>query len=369
MKNMKQIYKDHLKLEKWFRLRGMKMPSVPRHQRRRLRKLIIPGLSAILIATIFFVYMLAFRSLVTEPVMFDLQRGMSVGALANDLAKDGVIDSPFAFKAVVKSYGGKVQAGIYDIPAKASIWKIASMMARGDIAATTIMIPEGTTVRQVVGMLEKNKFLRGQACEFSSHESQVASYDNIKPCPRDGELFPDTYRVSKGTRRSEVIEIMRRKKKLIEQGWMSGGTRLPEPLKTWEQAIALASIVQKETPKKEEMPLVAGVYLNRLRQGMRLQADPTVVYFITDRLGDMQGQPLLKSHLQTDHPYNTYTRNGLPPGAIANVGHAAIAAVFNPADTEYLFFVADGTGGHKFAKTYEEHAENVKVWRKIKNQR
>ena len=142
---------------------------------------------------------------------------------------------------------------------------------------------------------------------------------------------------------------------------------LPKPLKNWNDVITLASIVQKETPQAREMPIVASVYLNRLNQGMRLQADPTVVYALTDGLGDMQGAALLRGHLQIDSPYNTYKNRGLPPAPIANVGQAAIRAVLKPADTNYLFFVADGRGGHKFSKDYETHMKNHANWRKIKN--
>jgi UPF0755 protein len=152
----------------------------------------------------------------------------------------------------------------------------------------------------------------------------------------------------------------------IEDMWKKTNRRLPRPLKNWNEVITLASIVQKETPRAREMPIVASVYFNRLNRGMRLQADPTVVYALTDGLGDMQGQPLLRGHLKTDSPYNTYTNKGLPPAPIANVGQAAIRAVLKPANTNYLFFVADGRGGHKFSKDYETHQKNHADWREIK---
>jgi UPF0755 protein len=140
----------------------------------------------------------------------------------------------------------------------------------------------------------------------------------------------------------------------------------PAPLRGWDDVITLASIVQKETPKTSEMKIVASVYLNRLRRGMRLQADPTVVYALTDGYGDMRGEPLLRGHLKIDSPYNTYRNNGLPPAPIANVGTHAIRAVMNPADTKYLYFVADGRGGHKFSSDYESHMRNHADWREIK---
>ena len=185
----------------------------------------------------------------------------------------------------------------------------------------------------------------------------------------DGDIFPDTYTVARGTNRLALLDLMRKRMAQIQDVWQKTNRRLPKPLRDWNDVITLASIVQKETPQVREMPIVASVYLNRLNRGMRLQADPTVVYALTNGLGDMQGQPLLRGHLQIDSPYNTYKNKGLPPAPIANVGQAAIRAVLKPADTNYLFFVADGRGGHKFSRDYEEHQKNHAKWRKIKNQK
>jgi UPF0755 protein len=191
--------------------------------------------------------------------------------------------------------------------------------------------------------------------------------DNASVCSlKDGQLFPDTYTVARGTSRLAVLELARKKMQSVADKWIK--TNLwPKPLKNWNEVITLASIVQKETPLVREMPVVASVYLNRLNKKMRLQADPTVVYALTNKLGDMQGKPLLRSHLKIDNPYNTYKNAGLPPAPIANVGLAAIGAVLNPAETNYLFFVADGRGGHKFSVDYETHKKNHSDWRKIKN--
>jgi UPF0755 protein len=159
---------------------------------------------------------------------------------------------------------------------------------------------------------------------------------------------------------------MQKKMAEIQRGWESSGRHAPRPLKTWNDIITLASIVQKETPKTSEMPIVASVYLNRLNKRMKLQADPTVVYVITKQLGDMKGAPLLSGHLQVKSPYNTYRNYGLPPTPIANPGRAAITAVLNPADTNYYFFVADGQGGHNFSKDFEGHKAYREIWREIK---
>lgn len=312
-------------------------------------------MSVIAIISIIFLIWLWFigvRSPITKQESFQITDGSSVNSVAIQLKEQGWIDSVNCFKALVVVFGGNVQTGIYDIPAKTSIWRIAKMMAQGDIASTTIIIPEGLTVKQIVSVVNENKFLTGPAC--------------VKSCPSEGALFPDTYRVPKGIKRTLVIEMMQKKMAEIQRGWESSGRHAPRPLKTWNDIITLASIVQKETPKTSEMPIVASVYLNRLNKRMKLQADPTVVYVITKQLGDMKGAPLLSGHLQVKSPYNTYRNYGLPPTPIANPGRAAITAVLNPADTNYYFFVADGQGGHNFSKDFEGHKAYREIWREIK---
>ncbi len=298
-----------------------------------------------------FVYLTAIYSPIKNTAHFDLTAGLGVNQVASTLWKNDMIASKRLFRLANKFFGGQVQIGTYEFPTGTSVWGIARMTARGQVASVTIMIPEGTTVKQIIAILNSNSSLVGNVCDI---------------CPGEGELFPDTYTVAKKTPRSAVLELMRKKMQGIKTGWEASGKHAPAPLKSWNEIVTLASIVQKETPRVSEMPIVASVYLNRLRTGMRLQADPTVVYQLTEKLGDMQGQPLLRGHLKIDNPYNTYTRYGLPPGPIANVGSDAIAAVLNPADTDFYFFVADGTGGHKFSKDYEEHKINHAAWRKIR---
>ncbi len=286
------------------------------------------------------------------PESFEVVHGESVGSIAQQMKKRGWINSSDTFKLMVMGFGGEVQAGVYDLPARASVWRIARMLSTGDIASTIIIIPEGLTTKQIVAVLNENVFLTGPACNTS--------------CPSEGELFPDTYRVAKGTTRAAVIDMMKNKMAEIQRGWEVSGRHAPRPLKSWNEVITLASIVQKETPKTDEMPIVASVYLNRLRTRMKLQADPTIVYALTQQLGDMQGAPLLSGHLQMDSPFNTYKHYGLPPSPIANPGRQAITAVLNPADTNYLFFVADGQGGHNFSEDYAGHKANREIWRAIK---
>ena len=305
------------------------------------------------------VFLFCVYSPVREPVVFDVSRGDTVSGVAARLEKDNLIDSAYVFKMAVRMNGGKIQRGQYDIPAFASSWRIAKMLATGDVASVSIVIPEGLTIKQIKNLLLQSSELTGAVeCELGN----IAPVCSLK----DGQIFPDTYRVAKGTSRLAFLELARKKMVSVEASLKRSVRRLPKPLKNWNEVITLASIVQKETPKMKEMPIVASVYLNRLNKGMRLQADPTVVYALTDGLGDMQGQPLLRGHLKIDSPYNTYKNNGLPPAPIANVGQGAIAAVLKPADASFLFFVADGRGGHRFSRTYEEHQKNHANWREIK---
>ena len=311
------------------------------------------------LAMLLFILQFGVLSPVKSETSFVINRGDSVSRVANRLAQKNLVVSDQTFKIAVRLNGGRVQSGEYDIPRGISAWGVARMFAKGDVAATTIVIPEGLTIKQIKQLLLQSSGLTGAVeCEHGKKEPVC----NLK----DGQVFPDTYRVAKGTSRLALLDLARKKMLDIEKNWKRAGQPKPRPLKNWNEVITLASIVQKETPQAEEMPIVASVYVNRLRKGMRLQADPTVVYALTDGLGDMQGAPLLRGHLKTESPYNTYMRSGLPPAPIANVGMAAIRAVLKPADTNYLFFVADGKGGHKFARDYEEHMQNHADWRKIK---
>ena len=305
-------------------------------------------------------YMFGIHSTVSKDVVFDVLPGDTVTRVARRLEENKLIDSQQVFKMAVRFNGGKIHSGQYDIPVSASMWRIAGMFADGNVASTTIVIPEGLTIKQIKNLLLTSSALTGGVeCKPGNN----AAVCNLK----DGQVFPDTYTVARGMNRLAVLDLARKKMQSVKDSWEKSNRRLPRPLKNWNDVITLASIVQKETPQVKEMPIVASVYLNRLNKGMRLQADPTVVYALTDKLGDMQGKPLLRGHLKIDSPYNTYKNSGLPPAPIANVGQSAIRAVLKHADTNYLFFVADGRGGHRFAKDYETHKKNNADWSKIKN--
>ena len=307
-------------------------------------------------------FMFGVNSTVKTGAVFDVVAGDSVTGVANRLMEKKLIDSEKIFKMAIRLQGGKIQRGQYDIPVGASIWRIADMFATGQVASTTIVIPEGLTIKQVKKLLMQSPSLVGSVECQSGNNAPVCNL-------HDGQIFPDTYTVARGTNRLAVLDLARKRMVAIEDMWKKTNARLPQPLRNWNEVITLASIVQKETPRAREMPIVASVYFNRLNRGMRLQADPTVVYALTDGLGDMQGEALLRGHLKIDSPYNTYKNKGLPPAPIANVGQGAIRAVLKPATTNYLFFVADGHGGHKFSRDYETHQKNHANWRKIKKQK
>ncbi|MBD5401012.1 endolytic transglycosylase MltG [bacterium] len=325
-------------------------------------KFIMFAVLALMAAVSVAMYTLCVRSPLNVPIVLTVDRGASVSAVGTQLQSRGAIDSVTLFKACIRMYGGRVQRGLYEIPAHASVCKIARMLSEGDVASTTVVIPEGLTIQQTKQLLLQNSELTGSVDCDPSVDAPVCNL-------RDGDIFPDTYRVARGTSRLAVLDLARAKMNDIQDAWKKSGKIMPHPLKTWNDVVTLASIVQKETPRAAEMPIVASVYLNRLRKNMRLQADPTVVYALTDGLGDMRGAPLLRGHLKIESPYNTYMNNGLPPTPIANVGQAAIRAVLKPADTNYFFFVADGRGGHNFSNTYEEHLQHHADWRAIKKSR
>ena len=301
-------------------------------------------------------------SQVSTNTTFIINRGESVSSVGARVANEKLVMNKTLFKMAIRLNGGRVQSGEYEIPRGASAWRIAKIFSRGRIATVDILIPEGLTIRQIKNLLANSDSLAGAIdCDERQAWGEVCQI-------ADGDIFPDTYRVARGTQRMAVLDLAYKKMQDIKNKWVKSRKSPPAPLKNWNEVIALASIVQKETPKTSEMPIVASVYLNRLRRGMRLQADPTVVYALTDGYGDMQGNPLLRDHLKIDSPYNTYRNNGLPPAPIANVGIHAIRAVLAPANTNYLFFVADGKGGHKFSVDFEEHLKNRLDWREIKRQ-
>lgn len=289
-----------------------------------------------------------------NPLEIQVMRGEGVRDIAEKLEREGVILSqyPFMVGAKLKNRGKPLQAGEFLIPARYSMSNVLDILQNGKTIQRKFTIPEGKTSWEIVQILNENEFLTGE----------------IENIPPEGSLMPDTYFFAKGDTRMEKIARM--------QGAMNDfiADKKPEelPFDTMEEVLILASIVEKETSVADEYAKVAGVFVNRLRKGMPLQTDPTVIYGITrgqhkdDGKGPL-GRRLLTKDVQKDTDYNTYTRPGLTPTPICNPGRDAIEAVLNPADHDYLYFVADGTGGHAFGKSYKEHQANVAKWRKIRN--
>ena len=275
---------------------------------------------------------------------FVVPEGSSVSVVGTQLEKAGLIASARRFKAGARLLGGNdpVQAGEFEIPAGSSAASILELLQHGRPIQRLITVTEGMPAIIVAEKLAANPYLTGAA-----------------PPIAEGSLLPDSYGYERGEARAAVVKRMQAAMtKTLGQLWPARSTDCP--ITTREQAVILASIVEKETGKPAERPTIAGVYCNRLRIGMKLDADPTVIYPVTK--GKPLGRRILRSELNAKNGYNTYRMAGLPEGPIANPGKASIEAVLHPAPTKALYFVADGTGGHVFAATLAEQQANVAKW-------
>ena len=264
--------------------------------------------------------------------------------IAELLRREGVIDehwTVFAGGVVALKALKELKSGEYLFPKRASVRDVVETMVEGKVVQHPITIPEGLTSEQVVRRLLDNDMLTG----------------NIKDIPQEGSLLPESYRFPRGIPRDQVIQRMQRdQRRIVQESWER---RSPDvPLRSPEQLVILASIVERETSKPEERTRVAAVFVNRLKQKKRLESDPTIIYGLVGGKGPL-GHPITKSEKETPTPYNTYMIDGLPPGPIGNPGRASIEAVANPARTKEMFFVADGTGGHVFSETYDQHLRHV----------
>lgn len=285
-----------------------------------------------------------------EDTTIVLPRGSSVAQIARSLETHGILEQPDLFRLVVRATGQSksLRAGEYLVPAASSMRAVLALLISGETVVRRFTLPEGVTTVDALALISTAEGLEG-APPIGVGE---------------GGLLPETYHYAYGDARAEVVARMQRAMAtLIEELWPGRAANLP--FDSPAEAIVLASIVEKETGVAEERALVAGVFVNRLRRGMRLQSDPTVVYALTLGKGAL-GRRLTRDDLAVDSPFNTYRVAGLPPAPIANPGRAALEAVLNPTETENLFFVADGTGGHVFARTLEEHRRNVRRWRQIR---
>jgi UPF0755 protein len=273
--------------------------------------------------------------------------------IADTLQREGVIDNNrWAFIGAVFALKARsdLKPGEYQFQKNASLRDVIGTIVDGKVVQHAITIPEGLTSEQIVGRLTDNDIFAGSVHEI----------------PREGTLLPETYKFPRGTTRDQVIARMQQaQKRIVAEIWEH---RNPDiPVKTPEQLVTLASIIEKETGKADERSRVAAVYVNRLRQKMKLQSDPTIIYGLVGGKGTL-GRPIKRSEITQPSPYNTYVVDGLPPGPIANPGRASLEAAANPARTRDLFFVADGTGGHSFTETYDQHQKNVAKLRAMEKQ-
>ncbi|WDI30742.1 endolytic transglycosylase MltG [Hyphococcus flavus] len=280
-----------------------------------------------------------------------LKSGSAVSTIADELHDAGAIEHPELFVAAVRlrQQQNEVKAGEYEIPARASVLEIIDMLVEGKSILHYFTAAEGLTTAQILRAINDNEILTGEVT------LEIA----------EGALLPETYAFHRGDTRDQVLQrMMTAQDALINALWDERATELP--FSTPAEALILASIVEKETAVPEERDRIAAVFVNRLKRGMRLESDPTIIYGLTQ--GEPLGRGLRQSELRGETPYNTYVIRGLPPTPIANPGGASIEAVLNPADTEDLFFVADGTGGHAFATNLRDHERNVAQWRRIERE-
>ena len=287
----------------------------------------------------------------TSAITLVVPKGAGLNRVSQILADRGAIRRPrlFAMGARIHGTAERLQAGEFRIPARASMEEVLARLISGDVVQHRLTVPEGLSVREVLALLAENPVLEGQIAEI----------------PKEGSLRPETYHFVHGETRTRIVQRMQLAQDLLlEELWLARDSATP--VKSIEEALILASIVEKETALEGERARIAAVFLNRFKKGMRLQSDPTVIYGLTG--GRNMDRPIRQSDLDGETPYNTYRIRGLPPTPITNPGRASLEAVLHPLQSENIYFVADGTGGHVFAVTLEEHNRNVQRWRQIERQ-
>jgi UPF0755 protein len=336
-------------------------PSSPRRSKRARNPIVIAGNA--LLTVVFLLTVSAGVAFVIGKQRFELAGPLQEEKVVNVprggirdtaalLMREGIIDQPYLFIAgamLLKAREG-LKYGEYEFHKNASLHDVVNTIIEGKVVQHAFTIAEGLTSEQIVQRLLENDILSG----------------NIREIPREGTLLPETYRFTRGTTREQLIQRMQQsQRRAVQEIWERRMNDLP--IKTPEQLVVLASIIEKETGKPEERTRVASVFVNRLKQKMKLQSDPTIIYGLVGGKGSL-GRPIQRSEIDQPTPYNTYVIDGLPPGPIANPGRASLEAAANPARTRELFFVADGTGGHAFAENYEQHQKNVARLRQIEQQ-
>lgn len=286
---------------------------------------------------------------VIEPLIVQIKRGDSLNEIAAVLRQNKLTDKDiyFILYSKINKIYPKIKAGEYLIENDISLQQLAELLSSGKVYLRKITFAEGLTSREIADILYQNELLNG-------------GFD----IPPEGEFLPETYTFSRGESRQKIIEQGKSAmQKTLEQAW--NGRDADLPLNNKDELLVLASIIEKETGIATERPQVASVFVNRLKKGMLLQTDPTVIYAVTKGQTDLN-RPLTYRDLAIDSPYNTYKYAGLPPKPICNPGTASIMAAAHPDKTPYLYFVASGNGGHNFAKSLAEHNANVRKWRALK---
>lgn len=329
-------------------------PPVPPRRDRPLTNFLSGMLSLIVILSLIAVGVFFYveRQIVAPgPLSEDkvvIVRGGSTDVI-EQLDRDGVIDKPFLLALYLQVTGkaAKIKAGEYLFKKEVSLTDVTEVLIEGKSVLHAITVPEGRTSQQIVEILLQEESLVGE----------------VPVIPKEGSLLPETYKVERGMARAQLLDRMSQDfAKLVKEVW---ARRAPDlPLSSPQELVTLASVVEKETAKADERPRIAGVFINRLQRGMKLQSDPTIIYGLVGGVGTL-GRPISKADIELATPYNTYTVPALPAGPICNPGRAALEAVANPSKTKELYFVADGTGGHVFAETYDQHQKNVQRWRQI----
>jgi UPF0755 protein len=340
-----------------------KVPPPPRRSERARNPFVVVGNAIITIVLVLmigggFVYYYG-RQIIEAPgplqddKVVNIPSRAGMADIADVLQREGVIDSNrWAFIGAVISMKARsdLKPGEYNFQKSASLREVIATIVEGKVVQHSVTIPEGLTSEQILARLSENDIFSG----------------SVREIPREGTLLPETYKFPRGTTREQVIQRLHQaQKRLVAEIWEH---RSPDiPVKTPEQLVTLASIVEKETGKADERSRVAAVFTNRLRQRIKLQSDPTIIYGLVGGKGTL-GRPIKRSEISQPSPYNTYVIEGLPPGPISNPGRASLEAAANPARTRDLYFVADGTGGHAFTETYDQHQKNVARLRAMEKQ-
>jgi UPF0755 protein len=286
-----------------------------------------------------------------QPVTVIIPKGAGTEAIGQILENAGIVSSRMIFALGAKLRGARLKAGEYAFPAHVSPEDAMRIIAEGKVVMHKLTIAEGLTVRQVMELVSESDILSG----------------SISRKVTEGWLLPETWHMVRDEPRDEVLARMEKAmRQTVDVLWVARAPGLP--LKSKDEAIILASMVERETAVDSERSRVAAVFYNRLAKRMRLQSDPTVIYGLSNGLGELD-RPLTRDDLASPHPWNTYVIDSLPRTAIANPGRASLEAVLHPARSEDLYFVANGSGGHAFARTLDEHNANVARWRKIEKER